>query len=65
MNKYFSIFENEIPNFTTRIWLSDNFVGQSQFIGRSLDYQNINIPTQFILNGDRMFFSFFLLFLKF
>jgi hypothetical protein len=53
MDKYFRLFENETPNFLTRLWLGSDFVGEEQFQGRSSDTSQLNIPMPYIINkGD-------------
>jgi len=51
LDKYFQTYEKQEPEFVARIWLGDQFAGEAEFKGRSIDAQQINIPMSFLLEG--------------
>jgi len=48
LDKYFHVYENTTPNFTTRIWLGSAFAGQQIFKGRSVDSNAVNVPMDYL-----------------
>jgi uncharacterized protein YfaS (alpha-2-macroglobulin family) len=48
LEKYFKTYEAQTPEFVARIWLGDQFVGGFHFVGRTTDYQAVQIPMAFL-----------------
>jgi uncharacterized protein YfaS (alpha-2-macroglobulin family) len=49
LNRYFDTFESVDPNFVARAWLGDDYVAESEFVGRTTDRYNTTIPTSVVL----------------
>ena len=48
MDRYFSRFESQTPDFVARIWLGGQYAGGQAFQGRSADNVNLDLPMQFV-----------------
>ncbi|MBI4748417.1 MAG: hypothetical protein HY774_07990 [Acidobacteria bacterium] len=44
LERYFSTFEKQTPDFLARVWLHDTFAGEHRFAGRTADQHQIGIP---------------------
>jgi uncharacterized protein YfaS (alpha-2-macroglobulin family) len=44
LERYFSTFENQTPDFLARVWLGETFVGEHRFAGRTADQHQPGIP---------------------
>ncbi len=51
LNKYFNTFENVEPNFVARMWLGEDYVGSSTFVGYNTDSYQLDIPMGFLLDS--------------
>jgi hypothetical protein len=54
MDRYFNTYEKQTPEFVARVWLGDNFVGKAEFMGRSVDTQEVNVPMKYLLENEGM-----------
>jgi hypothetical protein len=57
LDRYFKTFEAQTPDFVARIWLGDTYVAEHEFVGRSTERRETNIPMQYLVdelpaNGD-------------
>ena len=48
MDRYFSRFESQTPDFVARIWLGEQYAAGQAFQGRSAENVNLDLPMQFI-----------------
>ena len=48
MDRYFSRFESQTPDFVARIWLGEQFAASRAFQGRSADNVGLDLPMQFV-----------------
>ena len=48
MDRYFSRFESQTPDFVARIWLGGQYAAGQAFQGRSAENVNLDLPMQFI-----------------
>ena len=48
MDRYFSRFESQTPDFVARIWLGEQYAAGQSFQGRSADNVNLDLPMQFV-----------------
>jgi uncharacterized protein YfaS (alpha-2-macroglobulin family) len=48
LDRYFNTFEAQTPDFVARIWLGDTFAGEQQFVGRSTDRNQVDIPMSYL-----------------
>ncbi len=54
MDAYFQAFEKATPNFVARMWLGDQFAGETAYRKRSTDRNETNIPMSFLAGkGDQ------------
>jgi len=51
LDKYFSIYEKETPDFVARIWLGEDFAGEHKFQGRTTEISELNIPMKYLVDG--------------
>jgi len=49
LGRYFEAYEKAPPNFVARLWLGDAFAGSQQFLGRSTDSRQLNIPMNYLM----------------
>jgi uncharacterized protein YfaS (alpha-2-macroglobulin family) len=50
LHKYFTVYEKDTPDFTTRIWLGDDYAGEQTFKGRSTNKNVLEIPMEVVAN---------------
>ena len=48
MDRYFSRFESQTPDFVARIWLGEQYAAGQAFQGRSAENVNLDLPMQFV-----------------
>jgi hypothetical protein len=51
MDRYFNVYEKQTPEFVARVWLGDAFVCKAEFMGRSVDSQEVDVPMSFLLQN--------------
>ncbi len=44
LDRYFNTYEAQTPDFVARIWLGDQYAGESTFRGRTTDYHQTDVP---------------------
>ena len=44
MDKYFNTFEAQTPDFVARIWLGEQYAGGHEFVGRTTETANLDVP---------------------
>ncbi len=44
MDKYFNTYEAQTPDFVARIWLGEQYAGGHEFVGRTTETVNLNVP---------------------
>ena len=49
LHRYFETYEAQTPDFVARIWLGETYAGSNEFSGYSTDYQQINIPMDYLM----------------
>lgn len=49
MRHYFDKYENMTPDFVARVWLGNDFAGESTFKGRSNEFKTIKVPMSYLL----------------
>jgi uncharacterized protein YfaS (alpha-2-macroglobulin family) len=50
LDRYFKTFEAQTPDFVARIWLGDTYVAEHEFVGRTTEQHETNIPMQYLLD---------------
>jgi alpha-2-macroglobulin len=48
LDRYFNTFEKATPNFVARAWLGQDYALEHAFKGRSVDYQEVQVPLAFL-----------------
>ncbi len=51
LNRYFNTFENIEPDFVARMWLGEDYLGNSTFQGYTTDYYMLDVPMQFLVDS--------------
>ncbi|HUF04876.1 MAG TPA: alpha-2-macroglobulin family protein [Aridibacter sp.] len=49
LDKYFQAYEKVTPDFVTRVWLGDAYAGEQVFQGRSVDFNQLEIPMSYLM----------------
>ena len=50
LDRYFNTFEAQTPDFVARIWLGDTYAGGYEFIGRSTERHETEIPMVYLVD---------------
>ena len=50
LDRYFRTFEGQTPDFVASIWLGDNYAGSHEFVGRTTERHETNIPMSFLVD---------------
>ena len=50
LDRYFSAYEGQSPDFVARIWLGNTYAGESEFRGYSTEQHQTNIPMSYVLS---------------
>ncbi len=53
LDKYFSTYEKQTPNFEGQTWLNDTLVANHKFAGRSLDTKSTTVPMEYLLSKGK------------
>jgi uncharacterized protein YfaS (alpha-2-macroglobulin family) len=48
LDRYFNTYEAQTPDFVARVWLGDQYAGESTFRGRTTDYKQIDVPMAYL-----------------
>ncbi len=48
LDRYFNTYEAQTPDFIARIWLGDQYAGETAFRGRTTDYKQVDVPMRFL-----------------
>jgi len=51
LERYFSVFEAQTPDFVARVWLGDEYAGEQEYKGRTTERQHLNIPMAVVAEG--------------
>jgi uncharacterized protein YfaS (alpha-2-macroglobulin family) len=49
LDKYFAAYEKVTPDFVTRAWLGNAYVGEQTFKGRSTNFNRFDVPMNYLL----------------
>jgi hypothetical protein len=49
LDRYFNVYEKVTPDFVAQIWLGNAYAGEQQFKGRSTDFNQLNIPMNYLI----------------
>ena len=52
LDRYFSTFEAQTPEFVARAWLGDDYVGAFPFEGRTTEHRVVKVPMSFLVQGE-------------
>lgn len=52
LRRYFDMFESKIPDFTTKTWISDDYIGEFVHKGRNTEIKKLNVPMKEILKNE-------------
>ena len=52
LDRYFKTYEKVTPDFVARVWLGNAYAGEYGFKGRSLGRQRVNVPMQYLTEGE-------------
>lgn len=48
LDRYFNTYEAQTPDFVARIWLGEQYAGETAFRGRTTDYKQVDVPMRFL-----------------
>lgn len=52
LDRYFNTFEALTPDFVARVWLGDTYVAEHEFVGRTTERRETQIPMAYLVEGD-------------
>jgi uncharacterized protein YfaS (alpha-2-macroglobulin family) len=52
LDRYFNTFEAQTPEFVARMWLGDTYVAEHEYIGRTTDRIETNIPMTYLVDSE-------------
>ena len=52
LDRYFNTYEAQTPDFVARVWLGDQYVAGFEFVGRTTDYQTVEVPMSFLMEQE-------------
>jgi len=52
LDRYFAVYEKDVPNFVSRVWLGDRFAGEHAFRGRTTERHEVDIPMRYLVEGE-------------
>ena len=53
LREYFSVYEREVPEFTSKAFIDDKYLFSSSFSGRSVDTKEISVPISFFFESNK------------
>jgi uncharacterized protein YfaS (alpha-2-macroglobulin family) len=53
LDKYFSTYEKQTPDFEGQTWLNDTLIANHKFAGRSLDTKSTTVPMEYLLSKSK------------
>ncbi len=53
LDRYFSLYESQTPDFVARIWLGDAYAAESEFRGYTAEQHQTLIPMSFVLDATQ------------
>ncbi|MCG2769617.1 MAG: hypothetical protein L6435_14735, partial [Anaerolineae bacterium] len=48
LDRYFNVYEAQTPEFVARVWLGDQYVAGFEFVGRTTEYQSVDVPMSYL-----------------
>jgi len=48
LDRYFNVYEAQTPEFVARVWLGDQYVAEFDFVGRTTEYQAVDVPMTYL-----------------
>lgn len=52
LDRYFNTFEALTPDFVARVWLGDTYVAEHEFVGRTTERRETNIPMVYLVESE-------------
>jgi uncharacterized protein YfaS (alpha-2-macroglobulin family) len=52
LDKYFETYEAQTPEFVARVWLGDDYVAGFNFVGRTTEYQVVQVPMSYLAQQE-------------
>ncbi|MBA2663284.1 MAG: hypothetical protein H0U74_13435 [Bradymonadaceae bacterium] len=52
LDRYFNVFEKQTPDFVSRAWLGDQFVGEHRFKGRTTERHHVEVPMAYLAKSS-------------
>eukprot|EP01091_Cochliopodium_minus_P005035 TRINITY_DN1498_c0_g1_i3.p1 TRINITY_DN1498_c0_g1~~TRINITY_DN1498_c0_g1_i3.p1 ORF type:complete len:2381 (-),score=691.25 TRINITY_DN1498_c0_g1_i3:21-7163(-) len=53
LDKYFSVYESQVPDFIMRMWYGEDYAGEQVWKGRSTDTNIVNIGMKYVMEKDK------------
>jgi len=51
LDKYFQVYEKDVPDLTAQLWLGDNYAGKQVWKGRTTATKMLQIPMEVVMEG--------------
>ncbi len=52
LDRYFNTYEAQTPDFVARIWLGETYAGEHEYVGRTTERHETNIPMSYLTDGE-------------
>ncbi|MCB0120679.1 MAG: hypothetical protein KDE58_00470, partial [Caldilineaceae bacterium] len=52
LDRYFNTFEAQTPDFVARIWLGETYAGAHEYVGRTTERHETQIPMSYLTDSD-------------
>lgn len=52
LDRYFNTFEAQTPDFVARIWLGETYAGEHEYVGRTTERHETQIPMRYLTDGE-------------
>jgi uncharacterized protein YfaS (alpha-2-macroglobulin family) len=52
LDRYFNTFESQTPDFVARIWLGETYTGEHEYLGRTTEWHETQIPMGYLVDPE-------------
>jgi uncharacterized protein YfaS (alpha-2-macroglobulin family) len=52
LDRYFNTFEAQTPDFVARMWLGDTYIAEHEYVGRTTDRIETNVPMTYLVESE-------------
>jgi len=52
LDRYFNTYEAQTPDFVARVWLGETYTGEHEYVGRTTERHETNIPMRYLTDSE-------------